>query len=99
MVIGRTGACGNTTRTAAGSTVVAHGVTIIGATDLAGRVAADASRMFARNVAAFVDLLTGDEAAFAPNWDVDIVAAACIARGGRVVHPRLSPDPVPEETR
>jgi NAD(P) transhydrogenase subunit alpha len=81
---------GNTTATRSGETVEVDGVAIIGATDLASGVAADASRMYAKNVAAFIDLLADDEARFAPDWDDEIVAASCIARDGRLVHPRLS---------
>src|SRR5690606_32842286 len=46
---------GNVEGTVAGERVDVHGVRIIGDTDLASQVAADASRMWARNVAAFVE--------------------------------------------
>jgi hypothetical protein len=49
--------------------------------------------MFSKNVAAFIELVTGDDAAYTPNWDDDIVAESCVARGGRLVHPRLASDP------
>jgi NAD(P) transhydrogenase subunit alpha len=81
---------GNTTATQPGETVEVDGVTIIGATDLAGGVAADASRMYAKNVKAFVDLLSGDDGAYSPDWDDDIIAGSCIARDGHLVHPRLT---------
>ena len=81
---------GNTTRTDPGRDVDADGVVIVGATDLPGQVAADSSRMYARNVAAFVDLLGDDDGHFAPDWDDDIVAESCIAREGRIIHPRLA---------
>jgi NAD(P) transhydrogenase subunit alpha len=81
---------GNTTATEPGVTVEVGGVTIIGATDLASGVAADASRMYAKNVKAFVDLVGDDDGAFSPDWDDDIVAGSCIARDGRLVHPRLT---------
>ncbi len=83
---------GNTTRTAADETVDAGGVVIIGATDLAAGVAADASRMYARNIAAFVDLLAGPDGEYAPDWSDDILADSCICRDGRLVHPRLRTD-------
>ncbi len=84
---------GNTTRTEPGVRVVHDGVVLIGDTDLVGGVAADASRMYAKNVAAFVELLAGDDGAYAPDWEDDIVAGSCIARDGRLVHPRLAPTP------
>lgn len=81
---------GNTTATRPGHTVEVDGVTIIGLTDHAARVAADSSRMYAKNVAAFVDLLTGPDGALAPDWEDEIVSETCIARDGRLVHPRLT---------
>jgi NAD(P) transhydrogenase subunit alpha len=88
---------GNTTRTVAGERVVHDGVLLIGDTRLVGGVAADASRMYAKNVASFLELLAGDEGAYAPDWDDDIIAESCIARDGRLVHPRLAPpSPTPE---
>jgi len=93
---------GNTTRTEAATTVDVDGVTIIGDSHLARHVAADSSRMYARNVSAFVDLLADDDGAFAPDWSDDIVDGSCIARDGRLVHPRLIEAPAeptpPEET-
>jgi NAD(P) transhydrogenase subunit alpha len=84
---------GNCEATQPGSTVVVDGVTVIGDLDLASRVPRDASAMFSKNVAAFIELVTGDDAAYTPNWDDDIVAESCVARGGRLVHPRLASDP------
>jgi H+-translocating NAD(P) transhydrogenase subunit alpha len=81
---------GNCEATVPGETVSVDGVVVVGATDLVSRVAGDASRLYARNVAAFVDLITGDGATLAPDWDDDIVAESCITRDGRVVHPRLA---------
>ena len=80
---------GNCSATRPGRTVDVDGVTIVGDTDLVSRVAGDASAMFARNVAAFVELVSGDDGSFVTDWDDDIVAASCVARDGVLVHPRL----------
>ena len=90
---------GNCSATQPGRTVDVDGVTIVGDTDLVSRVARDASAMYARNVAAFVELVTGDDAAFHTDWDDDIVAESCVARDGVLVHPRLvaAPDPPPHD--
>ncbi len=80
---------GNCELTVPGETVDHRGVTIIGDTDLVSRVAHDASRMLARNVTAFIGLIS-DDGALRLDFDDDIVAQACIARGGRLVHPRLT---------
>jgi NAD(P) transhydrogenase subunit alpha len=83
---------GNCSATQPGSRIEVDGVIVEGATDLVSRVARDASAMYARNVAAFVDLITGaDDAAFVANWDDDIVAESCVARDGVLVHPRIAP--------
>lgn len=81
---------GNCELTEPGTTVVHNGVTIIGNTDIASNIARDASAMFARNVAAFLDLVTDEDGSFTANWDDEIVAETCVARDGRTVHPRLT---------
>lgn len=80
---------GNCSATQPGRTVEVDGVTIVGDTDLVSRVARDASAMLARNVAAFVELVTGEDGVFVAAWDDDIVAESCVARDGVLVHPRL----------
>lgn len=80
---------GNCELTVADETVHHRGVTIIGATDLMARVPADASRMYARNVTSFLELVSGPEAAFTPDVDDDIVVESTICRDGAIVHPRL----------
>lgn len=80
---------GNCELTVSGETITHAGVTIIGATDLMARVPADASRMYSRNVAAFLALISGDGGAFTPDVDDDIVKESMICRAGAVVHPRL----------
>jgi H+-translocating NAD(P) transhydrogenase subunit alpha len=80
---------GNCEATVPGETVIHSGVTIIGATDLMARVPADASRMYARNVTAFLALVTADDGSFDPSVEDDIVIDSMICRDGSVVHPRL----------
>jgi NAD(P) transhydrogenase subunit alpha len=66
-----------------------NGVKVAGFTNLPGRVAADSSALYARNLLALLPLLTGESAAFAPKWDDEIVKAAVLTRDGQVVHPAL----------
>lgn len=80
---------GNCELTVPGETISHGGVTIVGDTDLVSRVAADASHMYARNVASFCELITGPDGGFRPNWEDEIVAASCIARDGQLTHPWL----------
>ena len=65
-------------------TVVKHGVTLIGETNLAARVAADASALYARNVLDFLKLVITKEGAFHVPMDDDIVAACLMTQAGEV---------------
>jgi NAD(P) transhydrogenase subunit alpha len=75
---------GNCPLTEAGQTVVKHGVTLVGETNLPALVAADASALYARNVLDFLKLLFTKEAAFQVPMDDDIVAACLMTRDGAV---------------
>jgi NAD(P) transhydrogenase subunit alpha len=66
-----------------------NGVKVIGFTNLPGRIAADASALYARNLLALLPLLTAENAAFGPKWDDEIVKAAVLTKDGEVVHPAL----------
>ncbi|QRR34188.1 Re/Si-specific NAD(P)(+) transhydrogenase subunit alpha [Hydrogenophaga sp. YM1] len=76
---------GNCPLTEADKTVVKHGVTIIGETNLPARVAADASALYARNVLDFLKLvLPKDAAAVQVPLDDDIVVACLMTQAGEV---------------
>jgi NAD(P) transhydrogenase subunit alpha len=73
--------------------VVTHqGVTIVGYLNMPGRLAATASSLYARNLAAFVATLVDKDAKrLAVNWDDELVRATCLTRDGAVVHPAFRP--------
>ena len=75
---------GNCPLSEADKTVVKHGVTLIGETNLAARVAADSSALYARNVLDFLKLVLTKEGGFAVPMDDDIVAACLMSQGGEV---------------
>ena len=75
---------GNCPLTEPGKTVVKHGVTLVGETNLAGLVAADASNLYARNVLDFLKLVLTKEGTFNVPMDDDIVAACLMTQGGEV---------------
>lgn len=76
---------GNCPLTVADQVVTAHGVKIVGYTNLAAMVGADASALYARNVLDFLKLvLPKDAAALTVNMDDDIVAACLMSQGGEV---------------
>jgi NAD(P) transhydrogenase subunit alpha len=64
--------------------VVKHGVTIVGETNLAALVAADASALYARNVLDFLKLIVTKEATLKVDMEDDIVAACLMTQGGEV---------------
>jgi len=79
---------GNCDCTEVGRDTVAHGVTVIGRTNLPAEVPAHASQMYARNLLTFLDHLLEDGClAFDP--DDEITAGTLVSRGGEVVHPRV----------
>ena len=82
---------GNVEGTVAGENVEKHGVTVIGASNLARSLAADASALFARNLynflAAFWDKDQGKPVL--PDDD-EIVKGIRLTHGGKLVHERLT---------
>ena len=81
---GVNGVGGNCPISEADKTVVKHGVTIIGETNLASLVAADASALYARNVLDFLKLVLTKEGTFNVPMDDDIVAACLMTQAGEV---------------
>ena len=82
---GANGVGGNCPITETDRTVVKHGVTIVGETNLAAMVGADASALYARNVLDFLKLvLPKDATAVQVPMDDDIVAACLMTQGGEV---------------
>jgi NAD(P) transhydrogenase subunit alpha len=75
---------GNCPLSEAGKTVVKHGVTIVGETNLAALVAADASALYARNVLDFLKLVLTKDGGFQVPMDDDIVAACLMTQSGEV---------------
>jgi len=71
--------------------VVVQGVKIVGIANLPGRIAADSSSLYARNLSAFVGLLVDKDGALVPAFEDEILQAALITKGGAVVHPALQP--------
>ncbi|WP_252272047.1 Re/Si-specific NAD(P)(+) transhydrogenase subunit alpha [Pseudomonas subflava] len=76
---------GNCPLTEADQVVVKHGVTLVGHTNLAALVPADASALYARNLLDFLKLVIDKEAQFQLNLEDDIVAACLMCKGGEVV--------------
>ncbi|MBI5333586.1 MAG: Re/Si-specific NAD(P)(+) transhydrogenase subunit alpha [Burkholderiales bacterium] len=76
---------GNCPLTEAGKTVVRHGVTLVGETNLPALVAADASALYARNVLDFLKLIINKEGALHVDLEDDIVKACLMCRDGQLL--------------
>ena len=82
---------GNVVGAKLGETVVtANGAKILGAPNLPGRIATDASALYARNLFAFAGLFLDKEGKFAPDYEDEILKAALVTQGGAIVHPNLT---------
>ena len=81
---GADGVGGNCPLSEADRTVVKHGVTLVGETNLPALVAADASALYARNVLDFLKLVLPKDKGFTADMDDDIVAACLMTQGGDV---------------
>ncbi|MBA2467135.1 MAG: NAD(P) transhydrogenase subunit alpha [Sphingomonas sp.] len=82
---------GNVEGCVAGEQVRRHGVTIIGARNLARSLPADASALFARNLYNFLSVFWDKEAgAIVLPDDDELVKGIRLTRAGKVVHERLT---------
>lgn len=79
---------GNCELTKPGELTVEHGVTIIGYFNFASTVPYHASQMYARNIAAFLQLMVKD-AKLQINFEDDIIKSTLVTQGGEVVNARI----------
>jgi NAD(P) transhydrogenase subunit alpha len=69
-----------------------NGVKIVGHLNMAGRIAASASSLYAKNLYNFLEtLIDKKEKTLAVKWDDEIVKATMLTREGAVVHPSFAP--------
>jgi NAD(P) transhydrogenase subunit alpha len=82
---------GNVEGARPGEVAEAGEVKIVGHLNVAGRIAASASALYARNLFAFVEtLIDKDRKVVAVNWDDELVKATLLTRDGAVVHPAFA---------
>jgi NAD(P) transhydrogenase subunit alpha len=83
---------GNVEGAKPGEVVEVDGVKIVGHLNVAGRLAASASALYAKNLYAFLEILIDKKTkALAVNWEDEIVKATALTRDGAVVHPSFAP--------
>ncbi len=81
---------GNVEGVKPGKIVETNGVKIVGHLNVAGRLAASASALYARNLFAFVEtLIDKEKKVLNINWDDELVKATALTRGGSIVHPQF----------
>ncbi|MDE3117098.1 MAG: NAD(P)(+) transhydrogenase (Re/Si-specific) subunit alpha, partial [Pseudomonadota bacterium] len=81
---------GNCPLTRPDEVIEAHGVIIMGYTNLASRLAVDTSSLYARNLFNFAGLIVDKKTgALNLDWNDEIVKGAGLTRDGEIVHPAL----------
>jgi NAD(P) transhydrogenase subunit alpha len=81
---------GNVEGAKAGSIATVGAVKIVGHLNLAGRLPASASALYAKNLLTFVEtLIDKKEKKLAINWDDEIVKGTALTRDGAIVHPNF----------
>ena len=71
--------------------ITANGAKIMGIPNLPGRIATDASALYARNLFAFVGLLGLQEGKVSADLEDEILKASALTHGGAIVHPAFKP--------
>ena len=80
---------GNTARTKNNETVTFNNVSIIGDSNLAAGMPADASKLYGKNVLNFLQLMISKEGLLNLNFDDDLVKGACITHKGEIINDRV----------
>ena len=83
---------GNVEGAQAGQVADVGGVKIVGYTNVAGRLPASASSLYAKNLYNFLETMVDKTSkALAVNWDDELVKATALTKDGAVIHPNFQP--------
>lgn len=83
---------GNCELTEPGQVVVRHGVTIIGYTDMASRLARQASSLYASNLLRLIEeICPGKDGVLNVNMEDDVIRGATVIRNGEITWPPPAP--------
>jgi NAD(P) transhydrogenase subunit alpha len=80
---------GNTLQTKNNATIQYNNITIVGNSNLASTLPADASKLYGKNVLNFLQLIITKDGNINLNFDDDIVAGCCITHDGKVVNEKV----------
>jgi NAD(P) transhydrogenase subunit alpha len=82
---------GNVEGAKRGEVAEVGGVKIVGHDNVAGRLAASASALYAKNLLTFLEtMIDKNTKALAVNWDDEIVKGTALTRDGAVIHPSFA---------
>jgi NAD(P) transhydrogenase subunit alpha len=81
---------GNCELAEAGKVVDANGVKIIGWTNVPGRIAVDATALYARNLFNFLGIIVAKDGTLKIDPEDEIIKGSLLTRDGRVVHPAFA---------
>ena len=85
---------GNVEGAKPGAVAQVGSVKIVGHLNVAGRLPASASALYAKNLLTFLDtMIDKKEKKLAVNWDDEIVKGTLLTRDGAIVHPNFKPKP------
>ncbi len=76
---------GNCELSEPGQTVIRHDVKIVAPLNVPSTMAEHASQLYARNIAALLDLMVRD-GQLQLDFEDEVIAGACVTRGGEIVH-------------
>jgi NAD(P) transhydrogenase subunit alpha len=83
---------GNVEGAKPGKVATVSNVKIVGHLNMAGRIGASASALYAKNLYAFLETMIDKEAkSLKPDWEDQLVTATVLTRDGKVVHPAFAP--------
>ena len=77
---------GNCELSVPGETVLRHDVKILAPLNVPSTMAEHASQLYARNVGALLGLMISEEGSLSLDFDDEVIAGACITRGGEIVN-------------
>ena len=77
---------GNCELSEPGESIIRHAVKIIAPLNVPSTMAEHASQLYARNIESLLGLMLSDDGELALDFEDEVIAGACITRGGEVVH-------------
>ncbi len=77
---------GNCELSEPGESVIRHDVKILAPLNVPSTMAEHASQLYARNIQALLGLMISEEGTLELDFDDEVIAGACITRGGEIVH-------------